>query len=55
MNPPAVSEIESALGASKLETARRLCLLELAKGPNPRVSMLLHKAYHYELPQKIRR
>jgi len=42
-----LAEIEAHLKSNQWETARRLCLRELAKGPDNCVSMLLHEAYHY--------
>jgi len=47
MNQTNICEIEEQLGSGNWETARRLCLRELAKGPNAQVSILLHKAYHH--------
>ena len=47
MNPPVISEIEAHLNSRHWETARRVCLRELAQGPNNQVLMLLHKAYHH--------
>jgi len=47
MNQFNIGKIQEQLSSGNWETARRLCLLEIAKGPNAQASMLLHKAYHY--------
>jgi len=45
MNKSDFSEINEHLGLRHYETARRLCLCELAGGDNARVLILLHDAY----------